>query len=221
MKSHAQQNWYCWYLGFCWCCSICNDFHAAYNTVAAVAATALLAVFLSVHLHWKEYTFLQFSLTSIWQKGKAKLLFFTHIKQLQVSFLCHITWLHGSSLYQVVLTNLTMIPLVLLISGYIYTMSAVSSWFQAMQALNNKMKCVNNNFTPCLRAFRRFPLSVFQQNNKSQKDYFLIPEAWSCTRGALYSKIMSMLRVNIWGGWYTPLGRFLAHCLYNMQWRVK
>lgn len=84
------------------------------------------------------------------------------------------------------------------------------------------MACENNDFTPCLRAFSEFPC-IFGGEKINQRENFVLPAACFLHDGGFVQPQTnpcahgSVVRVNVLGRWYTPLGIFLALCLDNMQ----
>lgn len=94
------------------------------------------------------------------------------------------------------------------------------------KARGGKMACENNDFTPCLRAFGESP-SYFQQRGekkkkKSERKLLRSPCSLCFLHdGALCRQTLcthrSVVRANVRGRRHTPLGIFLALCLYNMH----
>lgn len=98
------------------------------------------------------------------------------------------------------------------------------------KARGGKMACENNDFTPCLRV----PL-VFSAARREKKKIYIKKSERKLLRspcslcflhdGALCRQTLcthrSVVRANVRGRRHTPLGIFLALCLYNMHWRVR
>lgn len=112
--------------------------------------------------------------------------------------------------------------------AYFYTMSPVSSWtllvFQAVPELGKKRWCVKIIISHLVSAHSASSLYVYffceKINLRDRVPYSLklVFARWElCTATDKQTKRTSMVRVNMLGGWYAPLGIFLALCPYDMQ----
>lgn len=113
------------------------------------------------------------------------------------------------------------------IFGYFYTMSPVSSWtpffFFSMLGLDKKRRCVkiiishlvSKHSASCFYMYFCGKINLRERTLYSLKLAFARWEL--CVATDKLWKRTSVVRVNMLGGWYTPLGIFLALCPYNMQ----
>lgn len=96
-------------------------------------------------------------------------------------------------------------------------------FFQAMLELDKKIRCVkiiishfvSKHSASCFYVYFCGKINLRERTLYSLKLAFARWEL--CVATDKLWKRTSVVRVNMLGGWYTPLGIFLALCPYNMQ----